>query len=555
MKKILLSIVFSFLFYIGFAQADAFITKWEIKSNNLNLTIPSLNGTYKIDWGDGATDTDVTNEITHSYAQAGEYSVKITGTFTRIPFSGITQLIDVEQWGTSKWQSITFRECTNLKTFTASDMPDLTNVVSMNQMFYKASSFDGDLSHWDMSNITNMSYMFSYARDFNQDIGTWNVSNVTNMSYMFSFTRDFNQDIGTWNVSNVTTMENMFYKATSFNQDIGKWDVGSVTNMKGMFWEASFFDQDIGKWNVSNVTNMRLLFYDSTYFNQDIGDWDVSNVTDMYCMFLRARSFDQDIGNWDVGSVTNMNEIFVGATSFNQDIGNWDVSNVAEMHWMFSGADSFNGDIGNWDVSNVIDMSHMFYGASTFNQDIGKWDVSNVLKMDSMLQFTTSFDQDIGKWDVSKVLNMSSMLYGVTLSTENYDALLEGWSNLTLRTGITFNGGNSKYCNGEAARQKIIDDFGWNITDGGRDSECTLGVDDELLEAGLKMYPNPTANTLLFESKLPIVKVEIYSQTGQKIQEINKNFNSVSTGNLSKGVYFIKIYSDKGVVVRKIIKQ
>jgi hypothetical protein len=65
---------------------------------------------------------------------------------------------------------------------------------------------------------------------------------------------------------------------------------------------------------------------------------------------------------------------------------------------------------------------------------------------------------------------MRYMFYGITLSTQNYDALLNGWSQLKLQSDITFSGGNSKYSSdAAAARQKLIDDFGWTISDGGQE--------------------------------------------------------------------------------------
>ncbi|NHJ23051.1 MAG: BspA family leucine-rich repeat surface protein, partial [Candidatus Lokiarchaeota archaeon] len=124
--------------------------------------------------------------------------------------------------------------------------------------------------------------------------------------------------------------------------------------------------------------------------------------------------------------------------------------------------------IGSWDVSSVNSMYYMFSGASSFNQPIGSWDVSSVSDMNGMFSHASSFNQPIGSWDVSSVSNMWLMFEEITLSTPNYDNLLLGWSQLTLQTGVFFHAGFSKYSSAAAnARQEIITNFAWTITDGG----------------------------------------------------------------------------------------
>ncbi len=354
---------------------------------------------------------------------------------------------------------------------------DVSNVTNMYSIFQNAISFNQDIGNWNVSQVTNMGNMFYNATSFNQNIGNWDVSQVTNMGYMFYNTRSFNQNIGNWNVSQVTNMGGMFQSATAFNQDIGGWNVSQVTNMSRMFYNANSFNQNIENWDVSQVTNMENMFYNATNFNQNIGNWDVSKVTNMYCMFYRAINFNQNIGSWNVSEVTNMAGMFYYTTSFNQDIGNWNVGQVANMASMFYYASSFNQNIENWDVSQVTHMGGMFQNASSFNQDIGNWDVAKVQYMNYMFYNATSFNQDIGSWDVGKVLYMHQIFSGVTLSTENYDNLLIGWSAQNLQPNVNFHGGYSTYCTGAAERQKIIDDFNWNITDGGV-AGITLNVEN-----------------------------------------------------------------------------
>ena len=172
-----------------------------------------------------------------------------------------------------------------------------------------------------------------------------------------------------------------------------------------------------------------------------------------------------------------MEAMFVGSTDFNQDIGGWTVDNVLNMKDMFRAASSFDQDISGWNVGMVNDMSGMFFGTSLFNQDIGGWDVGAVTLMDEMFLSAFAFDQDLGMWDVSNVTSMTEMFGNIALSTANYDSLLIGWDALgTVQMGVVFDGGNSTYCIGEAARTNLTTANGWMITDGG--SEAVPPVPD-----------------------------------------------------------------------------
>ncbi len=355
-------------------------------------------------------------------------------------------------------------------------------VTTMSVMFYLAEDFNQDIGGWDVSNVTNMLSMFNNASSFNQDIGGWNTSNVTTMGSMFSSAVNFNQDVGGWDVSQVTDMAVMFGGAESFNQDIGSWNTGAVTSMASMFSGASDFNQDLNNWDVSNVTEMNEMFRSSTHFNGDISSWNTSNVMFMQRMFFLAPNFNQNIESWDTGNVTDMSGMFSFAESFNQDISGWDVSNVSDMTAMFYIASTFNKDIGDWDVSSVTEMDYMFRGASVFNEDIGGWDVSNVTDMATMFLGAGDFDQDLGGWDVSNVTDMTGMFNGVQLSTENYDELLEGWSQLNLQNNVGFSGGLSYYCYSENERQSIMDTYGWTITDSGEDLNCEPDTDGDGVE-------------------------------------------------------------------------
>jgi len=172
----------------------------------------------------------------------------------------------------------------------------------------------------------------------------------------------------------------------------------------------------------------------------------------------------------DVSGVTNMSNMFSGAHLFNANLAAWDVSNVTTMAGMFGNAMQFNADLSGWNVSNVTSMNSMFSGASAFNADLGNWNVANVTNMSAMFNSANSFDADLSAWNVSNVISMTYMFRNITLSTVNYDALLIGWAQLPLNSGVSFDGGGSKYSAGAAAaaRDVLVNTYGWTITDGGQ---------------------------------------------------------------------------------------
>jgi gliding motility-associated-like protein len=487
---------------VSISDTWSFITTWTTTSDGESIVIPtSTLSTISIMWGDGEFDTGVNGNKSHTYSDAGTYTVKISPTLTRI-FMGSTdatnnaankeKLTSVEQWGTSVWTNMTgaFTGATNV-VVNASDAPDLSSATSMNNMFSYASSFNQSIDHWDVSNVTDMTGLFTAAVAFNQSLNNWDVSNVTNMSGMFSSASTFNGDISSWNVGKVTNMSSMFGLSTVFNQDISTWDVSKVTNMSTMFAYTDEFNQDISAWDVGAVEYMTNMFLNTKIFNQDISSWDVGSVLDMKSMFSSALAFNQPLNDWDVSKVTNMSSMFT-SSPFNQDLNNWVTSNVTNMSSMFSDARAFNGNISSWDVSAVTNMSNMFAVARAFNQDIsgwnvskvtsmqqmfnvalafnqniGLWDVSSVTNMVEMMRSTGAFDYDLGDWDLTSITSISGMLNGTGMSVKNYDETLIGWAAQDLTDGLSFGASGKNYCAGATARQSLIDNQGWTISDAG----------------------------------------------------------------------------------------
>jgi surface protein len=652
-KTLLITIFLLFgLQTVSLAQNE-FITTWETTLINQEITIPTFSGetyNYTVDWGDGVAVNNITGDATHTYATAGLYTVKISGTFPRIYFnsnSSVTRyryIKSIEHWGTNSWTSMNsaFEGCSNIVN-NADDVPDLSGVTDMssmfkvgidgselgkgtatnwnswdtskvtnmsslfyqaknfnkdignwntakvtdmNRLFFSAIKFNQDISNWNTGEVTDMQSMFGSARLFNQNIGTWNTAKVTNMKFMFFRANNFNgtidswntasvttmefmfreayvfnQSLNSWNTATVTTMEQMFYLAKVFNKDIGSWDTSAVTTMAGMFGHAYNFNQDIDTWNTSAVINMSAMFYKARDFNQSLNSWNTSKVTNMNSMFKDAPSFNGSIGNWDTSKVTYMVEMFRNAPKFNQDISTWNTSSLIGSGFMFFEAFAFNQNLSNWNMSNNTYMSNMFYGAMVFNQNISGWNTAKVTDMNSMFIGAIAFDQNVGTWNVSSVTKMTNMFNGVTLSKDNYDALLIGWSAQTLKNNVTFSGGNSKYCseNAQNARTNIINTYGWTIHDLGLSVGCTvLSVNDYNLDKSIVLYPNAVKEVLTIKSDNLLQKIILRDINGRVIVQVlldNQKEKTISVSTFASGIYFAKIISDKGQLVKKIIKQ
>ncbi len=96
---------------------------------------------------------------------------------------------------------------------------------------------------------------------------------------------------------------------------------------------------------------------------------------------------------------------------------------------------------------------------------------------------------------------------------------------------------------------------------GGFQDSCLVTVSSigikETTEIGKKtlmIYPNPISSQLKIESgELRVNNVQLLDIAGKLVFEIQQT--KFDIGHLPKGVYSVKIFTDKGVVLRKIVKQ
>ena len=304
-----------------------FVTTWKTDNQGVSqsnqITIPTFPGEtydYNVEWGDGSVSTHVSGDITHTYQVPGTYQVSISGVFPRIYFNSFVsnlaykgKLLSIDQWGDIEWSSMAnaFDGCINLN-MAASDIPDLSKVTSLINMFLSCKSLEDNPSwnNWQTGNIIKMNGMFFFS-NFNFNIANWDVSQVDSMQVMFANT-PFNQFIGDWNVENLSSMNEMF-RDTPFNQDISNWNVQNVESMQDVF-SGSSFNQDISDWNVSMLKDSRGIFDNSSFSTSNydllLSVWSLRSdlqqnvllgaVNINYCIGEEARQRLIDNYNWNI---------------------------------------------------------------------------------------------------------------------------------------------------------------------------------------------------------------------------------------------------------------
>ncbi|MCS4193548.1 hypothetical protein GGP50_001769 [Salinibacter ruber] len=158
------------------AQDAPFITIWDTENSGATpddqIKIPGTGTDYRVVWKEvgNTSNTDTltaTDVATITFPNPGRYRVKINGDFEQIDFGGDAggdrnKIVEVTQWGDIQWatmedafgQNILGASGASNLDISASDMPDLSGVTSMYEMFAGASSLTASgssIGQWDVS--------------------------------------------------------------------------------------------------------------------------------------------------------------------------------------------------------------------------------------------------------------------------------------------------------------------------------------------------------------------------------------------------------------------
>ena len=309
-----------------------------------------------------------------------------------------------------------------------------------------------------------------------QDDGSGGINNPWNDDDYWNETGTLDRFVSTWDTENLGGTGSAT-KTIVLPMTAGvrvNWGDGTADNLNthiyatGGIKTISIADAVTG-WRFNNGGDKaKLLTVEST---------GLLDIDDFLMFFGCSNMTDFVLSATSTYSTTTLTSMFRDCSSLiNLDISFMDTTGVTTMGSMFSNCSSLLSlDVSNFNTSSVIGtgFNSTFSGCSSLTAlDVSSFDTSGVAGMNGFFRDCSSIVvgiTGIEDLDITLVTDMANFLFAVTLPTAQYSELLVNYEAQSVQDTVTFSGGSSKYSAGAAAtaRQDLIDDHTWTITDGG----------------------------------------------------------------------------------------
>lgn len=229
---------------------------------------------------------------------------------------------------------------------------------------------------------------------------------------------------------------------------------------------------------------------------------------------------------------------------FENQLTSLDVSNAP----LLTHLDCNINQIQQLDVSGSPDLEYLIAWANALTEI----DVSN----NTQLTYLNVGGNDIESIDLSQNSNLISFL-------APYNGPL---IYLDIRNGNNVNMNGINVTGTDALKCVFVDDASANYLDDwyidpfttfvNNEAECDALGTQEFVKTTFKIYPNPANTYLTISSKIE-GELSLFSAQGKQVQTglLNLGLSKVSMEVLSNGMYFLRISTNEGVWVEKIIKK
>lgn len=341
------------------------------------VTIPTPEGgnyDYWVDWGDGLTSTKITTyndpQATHTYAEDGEYNIKLMGTLDRLKFTGnIANDLKSVTKCILNFSTITdmFNTCSNLESVCDGIFDQSINVTNANNTFKNCAKLKTiPLGLFDNNNvITEFISTFEGCGIVSIPTGLFNGNNLaTNFSTTFYKCSGITSiPSGLFNNNkNVTNFYGVFSRC---------FNLQSIPD--GLFASNSLVENFSYAFNVCE----KITSIPSNLFGNANGS--VFNYSNMFSNCTSLVTIPNNCFNGNNASVENIFDV-TKITS----IGDNALKGLAIPSGFFQGATSLITIGNNIFDTNVTDMLNMFNGCNNLTT-LGNIDMSNVTTIDSTM--------------------------------------------------------------------------------------------------------------------------------------------------------------------------
>ena len=363
-----------------------------------------------------------------------------------------------------------------------------------------------------------------------------------------------------WRWDKTAATWKLIYKYTDVVYENGKLKSSALKSWKGTTWDdyQSFtFEYGTGtetiftkQWNGTIWSNylQELYTYDANDNETEAiyQSWNGSSWENTYKI---SMTYDSNNNKLSETHQTGKNLINASRDLYTYDNDNkLTINEIQEYDTIKQSWIPFNRRLNTYDNNNKLEFEDHQYWEDTVWRDISK----ATFTYDAKGKLVHKLVQDVFFGLENSMQN--SYIYdggnNLIKDVEQHWKLDDKkWVNFSVTASI-YNGDNYRtdYC------MKRFDSEGTSIEFG--DSahtyyrEVTSGF-EEMNEDELIIYPNPSSGQFTIDYAQPIKNIEIYSITGEKV--MTQTSKHVALSSFAKGLYFLKIYDNKKVQVRKII--
>ncbi len=288
------------------------------------------------------------------------------------------------------------------------------------------------------------------------------------------------------------------------------------------------------------------------------GNIETNNISEITSLDLSSSGITGITDITGIEAFFNLETLIVSG----QELTSLDVSNNTALTYL----DCSNNLLTTLDLSNnlsliTIDVSGNPLTSLTLPTYLSSGNISGKLKAQNSSQITNFSEAtllyldisntDLASIDVSEFESLDSLnASGSKIDFLDVSANINlGYLNTT-KTPLTCIQVNQNQLNNIPTGWEKEETASYAI-----DCQSASAVEYELFANSIRLFPNPVSGNLSIESKLNLLKVEIYSIAGKKVQIVISDFHTIPTQHLPNGIYILKIHSEKAVTTKKFTRK